>query len=180
MVLDKDSSLLALVNTESQTLNESLNLINTISKKHNINFQEISELLLNKEKYISIPVNIFRSSLGPLEVIVQYLKDIGYNFSRIAKLLSRDETTIWTTYHNAIKKGKEDIKEIDLKKLKLRKEELFVPLSIFSLRRLSVLEALCVYLRENFNLSYHDIGILLDRNERTIWTVVNRAKKKLE
>ena len=31
---------------------------------------------------------------------------------------------------------------------------------------------------EEYNLTYHQIGQLINRNDRTIWTVYNRAKKK--
>ena len=100
-------------------------------------------------------------------------------------MLSRDETTIWTSYSNSMKKSDKvivdlDMKDISFEDLKVKKGELIVPLSLFSERRLSILETLCMYLRENFLLSYHNIGLLLERNDRTIWTVVNRATKKLE
>ena len=46
--------------------------------------------------------------------------------------------------------------------------------------RLSILEATVVHLKDQFNLSYRQIGELLLMNERTIWTVYNRAMKKYE
>ncbi len=57
-------------------------------------------------------------------------------------------------------------------------KEIKIPVSIFRDRQLAVLEALVEYLKEKLSLSYHEIGILTNRNERTIWTVYNRAKKK--
>ena len=55
---------------------------------------------------------------------------------------------------------------------------LAVPTSIFRDRTLKPLEALVEYLKEVNNLTYHQIAKLLNRNDRTIWTVYQRAKKK--
>ncbi|MBD3164141.1 hypothetical protein GF323_03000 [Candidatus Woesearchaeota archaeon] len=176
---------LSLVNNEAKTISESLYIIDKLSRKHNINIEQIAELAANRENYISIPAGLFRSRLGPLEALVRYLKDVlELNFSKIAELLSRDETTIWTTYHNSRKKSDKIIVDIELddinfRKLKVRKSGLIIPLEIFSERKLSILEALCMYLKENFNLSYHNIGLLVNRNERTVWTAVSRGRRKL-
>ncbi len=53
-----------------------------------------------------------------------------------------------------------------------------IPLRIFSDRTLSVLEAIVEYLHEKENLSFHQIALLLNRDDRTVWTCHNRAKKK--
>ena len=53
-----------------------------------------------------------------------------------------------------------------------------IPTSIFLDRTISVLEAITKYLKEEKNLTYHQIAILLNRDDRTIWTCYNRAKKK--
>lgn len=186
MLVGSDDYILNLLNHESKNINESLSIIEGISKKHNVDLNQIADLLKNKEKYVSVPVGLFRSKLGPLEALVRYLKDVlEYPFCETAKMLSRDETTIWTSYSNSMKKSDKvivdlDMKDISFEDLKVKKGELIVPLSLFSERRLSILETLCMYLRENFLLSYHNIGLLLERNDRTIWTVVNRATKKLE
>jgi hypothetical protein len=60
----------------------------------------------------------------------------------------------------------------------IKKEEILIPSSIFIDRKLSVLEILVEYLKEKRNLNYHQIASLLNRDDRTIWTVYNRAKKK--
>ena len=56
---------------------------------------------------------------------------------------------------------------------------IFIPTSIFRNRELGTLEVVVKYLKEKLNMNYHNIGILLNRNERTIWTAYNRAKKKI-
>ena len=76
-----------------------------------------------------------------------------------------------TTYNNAKVKRKE--------KLSVKESKFFIPVSIFKDRKLSVLEALVSYLKDNFNLRYREIAVLLNRDERNIWTVYNRYKKKI-
>lgn len=56
--------------------------------------------------------------------------------------------------------------------------ELFLPTSIFLDRSVSVLEAISEHLKDKENLSYHEIAVLLNRDDRTIWTCYHRAKKK--
>ena len=68
-------------------------------------------------------------------------------------------------------------------KVKRKKEieipsSLSIPTSIFRDRTLSVLEAIVEYLREHHHLNYHQIAKLLNRDDRTIWTVYRRAKQK--
>lgn len=53
-----------------------------------------------------------------------------------------------------------------------------IPSSIFKDRTLSVLEAMVEYLKEKQNFTYHQIALLLNRDERNIWTVYSRAKEK--
>ena len=55
-----------------------------------------------------------------------------------------------------------------------------IPIRILRDRSLSVLEAIVEFLKEEKELSFHEIGVLLNRDERNIWTVYNRAKKKRE
>ena len=55
-----------------------------------------------------------------------------------------------------------------------------IPPSIFHKYPLAVLESIVVYLKDERNLTYHEIGVLLDRDERNVWTVYKRARKKLD
>lgn len=58
------------------------------------------------ERYVNIPTFIFKDrTLAALEAIVVYLKDSqGMTYAQIAKLVNRDQRTIWTTYTRAKKK----------------------------------------------------------------------------
>jgi len=53
-----------------------------------------------------------------------------------------------------------------------------IPTFVFRDRSLSVLEVMTEYLKDVKKLSYHQIAVLLNRNDRTIWTVYRRAKLK--
>ena len=60
-----------------------------------------------KEKSLpKIPIGIFSNKkLGILEILVKYLKE-NYlmTYSKIAKLLNRDDRTIWSSYNKTKKK----------------------------------------------------------------------------
>lgn len=148
--------------------------IDDIKEKYKISPNEILSLIEEKpiSKEILIPVSIFEvKNLSALEVICKYLKEeLELSYSKIALLLNRNSRTIWTTYKNSARKKKE--------KLSVKESKFFIPISIFKNRKLSVLEALVSYLKDKFNLRYSEISILLNRDERNIWTVYNRYKKK--
>ncbi|NQV08840.1 hypothetical protein HQ529_03245 [Candidatus Woesearchaeota archaeon] len=135
-----------------------------LKETYNLSDQDVFKII--KKKEIIIPVSIFNNKLAPLEALVLYLKD-SYRLSEIAAMLNRDQGTIWLTYQNALKKRVRVSFDSDV----------FVPVRIFSERRLSVLESLTEYLRED-GLSLKEIAGLVGKDNRTIWTVYSRAKKK--
>jgi len=53
-----------------------------------------------------------------------------------------------------------------------------VPLSVLKDRSVSGLEAIVEYLHEVKGLRFKAIALLLNRNERTIWTTYHRVKEK--
>ena len=52
------------------------------------------------------------------------------------------------------------------------------PSSALKNRDISILEAVVVYLKDKKGFTYHEIALLLNRDDRTIWTCYNRALKK--
>lgn len=60
--------------------------------------------------FISIPTAIFHNrGLSSLEAVSVYLKEKkGLRYSEIAKLLNRDDRTIWTSYKRAKAKRKNE------------------------------------------------------------------------
>ena len=148
--------------------------IDNIKEKYKISSNEVFTLIEEKpiSKEVIIPVSIFEiDDLSALQAICKYLKeDIELSYSKISLLLNRNSRTIWTTYNNAIRKKKE--------RLHTKDSKFFIPISVLGNRKLSVLETIVAYLRDNFSLRYSEIAILLNRDERNIWTVYHRYKKK--
>ncbi len=146
--------------------------ITHLKEEHKFTAEQISTLFGKRVRKDLLPISIFNNrELSCLETIVKYLKEeVKLRFHEIALLLNRNDRTIWTTYNNAIKKRKE--------KLLVRESRFFIPISILEDRQFSVLESIVSYLKGNFNLRYSEIATLLNRDERNIWTVYNKAMKK--
>ena len=153
---------------EQITLARIKELVNLLKVKHKVSSKDI--LHLADEKEILIPVSIFTKKLSVLETLTKYLKEeLSISYHVIGELLNRDERNIWHVYKNANKKQKT--------KIKIPLTKYFFPISIFQ-NKLSILENIVVYLKDELGLSYHEIAVLLERNDRTIWTMYNRAIKK--
>ena len=60
----------------------------------------------------------------------------------------------------------------------LQKEELLIPVEIFSCG-LAPAEALTKFLKENCDKNFHEISLLVKRNEKSIWQNYRRAVKKM-
>lgn len=58
--------------------------------------------------------------------------------------------------------------------------KIYLDFSIFRNNEFTIFEALIKYLKEEKGLRYRKIGLILGRDERNIWTVYNRGKKKSE
>lgn len=116
-----------------------------------------------------IPLSIFHSSLSPLQATVLYLREhLNYKNKDIASLLNRSSQVIWSTYNNA---RKQDVSlTIDHSQK--------IPFRPCIRDNLTILEGIVCYLRDERNLRYSEIASLLNRNERTIWTVYRRARQK--
>ncbi|MFH1133548.1 MAG: hypothetical protein V1735_03595 [Nanoarchaeota archaeon] len=53
-----------------------------------------------------------------------------------------------------------------------------IPIAVLQDRKVKVLEAIVEYLKDIQGLTYHEIAELLNRDDRTIWTVYSRVKRK--
>jgi DNA-directed RNA polymerase specialized sigma24 family protein len=124
-----------------------------------------------EEKEILMPATIFSKKLSPLEAISKFLREnVGLSIKEIAKPLNRSEKTIWQAYNSSRKKHPKLLKVIETK--------YFIPISKLANRRYSAFESIVSYLKSKFELSYHEIAVLLNRDDRTIWTLHHRAKAK--
>ncbi|MFH1316012.1 MAG: hypothetical protein ABII01_00680 [Candidatus Woesearchaeota archaeon] len=119
-----------------------------------------------------LPLSIFNNdSLSGLETISKFMKEeIGLSCREIASILNRDERTIWGSYQSSRKKMQQRFPE--------EYSKFYIPLTILRNRSLSVLEAITAYLKDELSLRYCRIASLLNRDDRTIWTVYYRVKKK--
>ena len=89
----------------------------------NVDKEVLIEMLLKKlsnksnslkERREKIPLSAFTKELSILESVVKYLKEnCKYKYSQIAKILNRDDRTIWTTYNNAKNKDKITVYDSD-------------------------------------------------------------------
>ena len=119
----------------------------------------------------SLPFGIFATSkISSLESIVKYLKESkGLSFAKISKLLNRSNKTIWATYSQASKKMPEPFGDV--------RDEILMPASLIANRSYSVLEHV-VQFAKSLGKTNHEVALLLHLDDRTIWAVYDRVKKK--
>ena len=65
-----------------------------------------------------------------------------------------------------------------LRKENSKREYIDIPSFVFKDRTLSVLEVMVEYLRDNKKMRFHEIAKIINRDDRTVWTVYRRAKLK--
>jgi hypothetical protein len=146
-------------------------IIEKLKTKYNINRKEILKIISAREE-IEIPLKIFSKELGALESLVKYMKEnLDMTYKEISEELGRNERTIWTAYKKAIEKQKLPIK--------IKETEVFLPISMFENKNLTILESVVVYLKKK-RMKYSEIAKLLNRDQRNIWTIYSRAIKKIE
>ena len=128
---------------------------------------ELIEILM-MQKDEKIPLSIFQNDMGPLEAVVKFLKEEkNISITRISRMLNRSDKTIWATYSK--------VKDHDLK---ISQSRYYIPVSLLAKKKLSILESIVYHLKISENLGFHQIAILLHRDDRTVWTVYSRAVSK--
>ena len=139
-----------------------------IKERYRISAAEIISRLERKE--ILIPSCIFNKKLSVFESIVKYLKEnLGLANKEIATLTSKSQKSIWQAY-NSVKKKFPPI-------FKIVVSDYYIPVSVLQ-QHFTIFESIVKFLKEDLMLSFHKIAIVLKRDDRTIWTVYNRVKKK--
>jgi len=117
-----------------------------------------------------LPLSIFSQKTSPLESIVKYLRDnLGLGFTEIGRLISRDGKEIWKEYQNAHEKHKHTFK--------IKEDEFYFDISLFSKREHPVLEIICHHLNEQ-GYSISQIAYLLKKHRNTVWSVISRYNKR--
>src|SRR3989344_4662945 len=154
---------------ERFTIERIKELLHLLRTKYALTTKDLVHVLDDKE--VLVPFSIFTKKLSILEAITKYLKeDLQISLHNIGILLNRNERNIWHTYNNTKKKH--------ASRLSIVSSRYFFPLSIFQ-NNLSILENLVVYAKDELNLSFHQVAVLTERNDRNIWTMYQRAKKKV-
>ncbi len=97
-------------------------------------------------------------------------ENLGFSNKKIASLTGRNSKDVWQAYNSAKYKLP--------KRFDVKPSRYFIPVSVLKNKELSILENIVVCLKEKFGLSYHEIAVLLKRDDRTIWTVYQNSLKK--
>ena len=155
---------------EDKDVSNLRNLFFKVKRKYNLSTPELITKI--EEKEVVVPVVIFNNNLSSLESVVKYLKEnLNLATKEIAKLLNRNEKTIYQAYSSSKEKLQEEFKEEESK--------FYIPISILRERKLGVLESIVKFLHEVPKLKFSEISRLIQRDQRTIWTAYSRANKKL-
>jgi hypothetical protein len=172
---EKEEKISKIVDYDSSTIEGDLDYISfkSLYKKLKNKYKISSADLLNslEKKEFLIPSCIFNKTLSTLESICKYLKeDLNLHNKKIAYLIYRSNKSVWQAYNSSRKKFP--------KRFEISFSEYYIPLSILKDTKLSILESIVTYLKEEQTLNFHKIAVILKRDDRTIWTVYQRAKKK--
>ena len=146
-------------------------------KEKGISSEEIVNLVKDllkvpEKEEVKVPISVFKNEkLGSLETIVKYLRENKLlAFKQIGSLTNRNDIALAVTYRNAKRKLEAKfIEEIS---------PYYLPVSILKDRKLSVLENIVSYLKDSLKLSYHEIAVMLKRDDRTVWTVYSKVRRK--
>jgi hypothetical protein len=138
-----------------------------LSLLHSLNTSQIEQFVQATEDLI--PTSIFSKKLSCFEALVKFLhENKQFSFRKIATKLNKSYRNIWLTYSHAKTKHPTPITP--------KQTQFYIPLSIIA-KQDSVLTAVTIFLKDRHHLSFKQIGQLLDRSNKTLWTVYNRARR---
>jgi hypothetical protein len=132
-----------------------------LKENHSASAEEIINIV-NKEQ-LFIPVSIFRreNKIGALESLCKYMKEnLNLKFSEIARIISRDERTVWTAYKKATDKKTD--------RFEIKSEEIFMPLEKF-LKEKTALASIILFLKDKHTNT--EIARILNRDPRNIHSI---------
>ena len=136
-----------------------------------------------------IPISIFNPHLGALESIVKYMcEELLLDYGSIASILGRNEGPIGLTCRRAKKKLKSRLdKSSETSKTKKvlgvdsKRGQQSIPFDVLRANpknNLSIFESLAYHLMKNGH-DWHEIARIMHRHDKTVWTVLDRAKRKM-
>lgn len=142
----------------------------------------LSQTLYTQEKQhhsstnsLSVPASIFSLELSPLQTLVAFLHEVNrQEFKEIAHMINRSYRAVWGAYKQACS----DSATTGVVWQNYFDCTYYVPVRSFN-DKLSISESVVTYLKSTNGLRIADIARLLKKDQRTVWTVENRAKKKI-
>lgn len=144
-----------------------------IQKRYGLSPKDLIALLESQayDQY-KIPLCIFCNDLSSFESITKYLREnCDLKLKEIGALLNRSPFTISSSYRSAKAKHPS--------RFTITTSRYDVPTHLFAERKLSILETMVHYLSSS-GMKLSVIARHLSLDQRTVWTVSYRAKKKLE
>lgn len=148
-------------------------LLRNLQQDNKLELPQLIEMFQEVKQEYNIPLSIFstKTHLHPAEALSFYLtEEQKLSYQEIAKLLNRNEKSIWATSQR--------VKKRKLKLVKLnQKEKYFLPLSIFQNRSYSLLESAILHLNQVYHLSNKEISQLLQKSPNSIAVLLKRAKE---
>lgn len=125
-----------------------------------------------EEQACFIPLSLFSAvPLSSLEAIAVYLREEKrMAFTSMARILGRNQISLSSSYRHARKKY--------VHSLHIAESQWHIPAVIFQNRQFSILETIVLYLKKEYQMQNSTIARLLAKDQRTIWTVVQRIRNK--
>ena len=148
-------------------------LLQRLRQDQNLQLDKLITLFQNAAPEQTVPLSIFASKLHPVEALCKYLKEQEHLSHReIAKLLQRDQRTIWATCQRAEQKMKAPFPK--------QEEKYLLPMSLFQNRSFSFLESVAFFLHQVYHLSTKQMGLLLHKSQNSMAVLLKRARDKHE
>lgn len=116
----------------------------------------------------AIPLTAFGHGQTPLEATARYLQHAGKTSKEIAKLLGRARSAIERALRHS---------HLRAKAINYADSAYLIPATVFAQKK-PASETLCTYLREHYSLTNKQIADALGLDQRTIWTVFERARTR--
>ncbi len=168
--LTKAITILIAESENNERIKESLKpLIEEFQKKNSLTENEATQIL-EYPRAASLPVEIFSRELGILEATCKYLREnYKMRYSEIAKVLQRDQRTIWVAYKKAQKKR--------ASKIIIKESRILIPISILGNKNRTLMESTIQYCKEQYQMRYSEIAKVLQRDQRNIRSTYLKSVK---
>ncbi|MBW2971040.1 hypothetical protein KY320_02670 [Candidatus Woesearchaeota archaeon] len=146
------------------------NHLELLKAKYRLQGKEI-KIYLQEKVEDALPSSIFTRELGVNEAIVKFLKENkAMSNKEIAELMKKSENNIAVTYYKARAKQKEIFTDLDYTHA--------VPIKALRQKEFTSIEAVVVHYKKELGLRFSQIAKIMNRDDRTIWTIYNRCQKK--